>query len=71
MSHNITAEIHLWPIGQNDSKVLPLVRDADGSFHLPREGEVIFDDGKPYHVNNIEWRYVDKQLRSVIVNAAS
>jgi len=69
MKTDLTGEIRIYAEGQTQFVTLPLWRTPDGSFYLPREEETVFHDGVPHRVVNVEWRYVGKELTSVVVFA--
>jgi hypothetical protein len=69
--HDLNGEIRLHVEGQNEYPCLPLWRTGDGSFYLPRKGEAVFQDGKPFEVFDLEWRYVGRELRYVVVHAGT
>lgn len=69
MKYHLTGEIRLHIEGQNRFETLPLWRTGDGTFYLPRKGEMIFQDGMPFEVIDLEWRYIGRDLASVVVHA--
>lgn len=66
---DITASIQLGVPGQNEYRHIPVWRTSDGGLFLPRVGEVVFQDGAPFEVIDVEWRYVQTALMSIVVIA--